>query len=112
VRIIYDWDSLVLEKEPVIVGHASINFTYTEFFEGPRFPTDEESQAFIADYEAARGTSFTVEEQQTLQAAKLGSLAYGARCEHALHPYETSYQEGSCRYLLAQHKVRLKANMI
>jgi len=104
VRIIYDWDSLALEKEPVVVGHASVNFTYTEFFEGPRFPTDEESQAFIADYEVARGKPFTHDEQQTLQAAKLGSLAYGARCEHALKPTETSHPEGSCRFLLAQHK--------
>ncbi len=108
VRIIYDWDSLVLEKEPVIVGHASVNFTYTEFFEGPRFPTDKESQAFIAAYEEARGTPFTPGEQQTLQAAQIGSLAYGARCEHALNPNETSYPEGSCRFLLAQHKLSSK----
>ena len=104
VRIIYDWDSLVLEKEPVIVGHASANFTYTEFFDGPRFPTDEESQAFIADYEDARGKPFSQDELQTLQAAKIYALAYGARCEHALKPDETSYPEGSCRALLAQYK--------
>ena len=104
VRIIYDWDSLVLEKEPVIVGHASTNFTYTEFFDGPRFPTNEESQAFIADYEVARGKPFSQDEQQTLQAAKIYALAYGARCEHALYPHETSYPEGSCRFLLAQLK--------
>ena len=102
VRVIYDWDSLVLEKEPVIVGHASINFTYNEFFDGPRFPTEEESQAFIADYEVARGKPFTPDEQQTLQAAKIASLAYGARCEHALNPNETTYPVGSCRFLLAQ----------
>ena len=47
---------------------------YTEFFEGPRFPTDEESQAFIAAYEEARGTPFTSDEQQTLQAAKIVHL--------------------------------------
>ncbi len=77
---------------------------YTEFFEGPRFPTNEESQAFIAAYEEARGTPFTSDEHQTLQAAKIGSLAYGARCEHALKPHETSYPEGSCRFLLAHYR--------
>ena len=30
--------------------------------------------------------------------------AYGAHCEHALYPNETSYPEGSCRFLLAQLK--------
>ena len=77
---------------------------YTEFFEGPRFPTDEESQAFIAAYEEARGTPFTSDEQQTLQAAKIGSLAYGARCEHALEPHKTLYPAGSCRFLLDHYR--------
>jgi len=34
--VIYDWDSLAFEKEPIIVGHASWYFTYTEFFGGSR----------------------------------------------------------------------------
>jgi hypothetical protein len=87
VRIIYDWDSLTLEKEPVIVGHASGYFTYTEFFGGSRLPTDEEARAFIVEYEAARGKPFTPEEMQTLEAAKIYGHAYSARCEHALHPH-------------------------
>src|SRR2546430_15304418 len=36
IRVIYDWDSLAFEKEPIIVGHASWYFTYTEFFGGSR----------------------------------------------------------------------------
>jgi hypothetical protein len=102
VRVIYDWDSLAFEKEPILVGQASVYFTYTEFFGRSRLPTDEEACAFVADYEAARGKPFTPEEQQTLKAAKIYGLAYGARCEHALHPGETTYPEGSCRLLLAQ----------
>ncbi len=101
VRVIYDWDSLSFEKEPIIVGRASGYFTYTEFFGAVRGPTNEETQAFIAEYEAARGRPFTSEEMQTLEAAKLYGLAYGARCEHALHPDETSYPDGSCRSRLA-----------
>lgn len=104
VHVIYDWDSLILEKEPIIVGHASAYFTYTEFFGEFRLPTDEEARAFIAEYEAARGRPFTYEERQTLNAAKIYSLAYSARCEHALHPEETTYPEGSSRSLLAQHR--------
>jgi hypothetical protein len=104
VRVIYDWDSLALEKEPIIVGHASSYFTYTEFFGDSRLPTNEESQAFIAEYESARGKPFTFQEHQTLQAAKMYSLAYFARCEHALSPNETDYPEGSSRALLTQYK--------
>jgi hypothetical protein len=104
VRVIYDWDSLGLEKEPIIVGHASCYFTYTEFFGESRLPTDEEMGAFIAEYEVARGKPFTFQEHQTLQAGKVYGLAYGARCEHALNPNETSYPEGSSRALLAQYR--------
>ncbi len=103
IRIIYDWDSVALEKEPIIVGHAATYFTYTEFFDVERLPSREESQAFIAEYEVARGKPFTVEERQTLDAAMIYGLAYGARCEHALKPDEQDYPEGSCRALLRQY---------
>jgi Phosphotransferase enzyme family len=104
VRVIYDWDSLRFEKEPIFVGHASWYFTYTEFFGESRRPTDEEMRAFILEYEAARGQPFTYQEHQTLQAAKIYGLAYSARCEHALNPNETTYPEGSSRSLLTQYK--------
>ncbi len=103
VRIIYDWDSLALEKEPTIVGHAASYFTYTEFFNIERLPSREESQAFIADYEVARGKLFTPDERKTLDAAMIYGLAYGARCEHALKPNEREYPEGSCRALLQKY---------
>lgn len=104
VRVIYDWDSLIYEKEPVIVGHASVYFTYTELFGEFRLPTDEEARAFVAEYEVARGGPFTPEEHQTLNAAKIYSLAYGARCEHALSPDETTFPEGSSRSMLTQYR--------
>lgn len=104
VRIIYDWDSLALEKEPIIVGHAAEHFTYTEYFGESRAPTKEEARAFIADYEMARGKPFTPEEYQTLKAAQVYGIAYSARCEHALFPHETSYPEGSYRSILAQYR--------
>ena len=104
IRVIYDWDSLVFEKEPIIVGHASWYFTYTEFFGGSRLPTGEETRAFIAEYEVARGKPCTYQEHQTLQAAKVYGLAYSARCEHALNPSDTAYPEGSSRSLLAQYR--------
>ncbi len=103
VRIIYDWDSLALEKEPIIVGHAAAYFTYTEFFDIARLPSREESQAFIVEYEVARGKPFTLEERQTLDAAIIYGLAYGARCEHALEPNVHVYPEGSSHALLRRY---------
>ena len=70
----------------------------------PRLPTGEETRAFIAEYEAARGKPFTYQEHQTLQDAKVYGLAYSARCEHALNPNETTYPEGSSRSLLTQYR--------
>ncbi len=67
-------DSLALEKEPIIVGHAASYFTYTEFFDIERLPSREESQAFIADYEVARGKQFTPDERKTLDAAMIYGL--------------------------------------
>ena len=52
-------------------------------------PTYEETCAFIAEYEVARGKPFTPDEHQTLKAAEIYGLAYGARCEHALKPEGT-----------------------
>jgi hypothetical protein len=104
VRVIYDWDSLAFEKEPIIVGHASWYFTYTEYFGVSRLPTGEETRAFISEYESARGKPFTNQEHHTLQAAKIYGLAYSARCEHALDPNETSFPEGSSRTLLTQYR--------
>jgi len=104
VRVIYDWDSLTLEKEPIIVGQACGYLTYTEFFGGYRLPTEEEKSAFVAEYETARGRPFTQEEYQTLKAAKIYGLAYSARCEHALHPNDITYPEGSSRASLAQYR--------
>lgn len=49
----------------------------------------------------------TQAERQTLQAAKIYSLAYSARCEHALHPDETTYPEESCRAALARYKANV-----
>lgn len=104
VRVIYDWDSLAYDKEPVIVGGAAIGFTYTEFFAVPWLPTQEEASAFVAEYEVARGQPFTTDERITLAAAATYSLAYSARCEHSLHPQERTYPPGSYRATLAHYK--------
>jgi hypothetical protein len=90
VRAIYDWDSLRLDLEPVHVGRAAHAFTavYDTPWDGkvPHAPSWEEVVAFVADYEAARGTPFTPAERRTVGASCAYSLAYSSRCSHALDP--------------------------
>jgi hypothetical protein len=100
VRVIYDWDSLRLERETRIVGGAAATFTYTEFLNVPRHPNDNEVRAFVDEYEAARGTPFTIAERGEIGAAVTYSRAYGARCEHALDPHATEFPPGSQRDML------------
>jgi hypothetical protein len=105
VHIIYDWDSLALNKEPAIVGSAAMYYTYIPFLpDASGSPTREETLAFIADYETARGKAFSQEERLTLNAAITYSYAYSARCEHSLSPHDASFPEGSNRALLAHYR--------
>src|SRR5438128_7714395 len=59
VSVIYDWDSLALEKETVIVGEAARGFTMTWHLNVPLIPSQDEARAFVNEYETARGRAFT-----------------------------------------------------
>jgi hypothetical protein len=115
---VYDWDSLGVGPEPVVVGSAACAFTADWSREGYRcVPTLEESVAFIADYEAARGAPFTPAERQATSAAMVAALAYGARCEHSDRltdfgdqppsPAPSAVSPGGFLALLATHGVRM-----
>jgi aminoglycoside phosphotransferase (APT) family kinase protein len=82
---LYDWDSVTTGREPNLVGTAAGSFTYTEELdeEISVWPSVEESLAFIADYEAARGMPFSEVERNAAQAACVYLRAYAARCHHA-----------------------------
>lgn len=84
VTAIYDWDSLAVDPEPVIVGEAARSFTFTWRIPVRLAPSLDESRAFMAEYESARGTPFTSTERETAGAAAVYALAYTARCEHSL----------------------------
>lgn len=102
VRIIYDWDSLALEKEPVMVGNAARGFTMTWHLNVPLAPTPDELWAFVDEYEAVRGTAFTIAERFTIAAAAAYAIAYTARCENCLDLGATSYPAGSYREALVR----------
>jgi hypothetical protein len=85
VTAVYDWD-LTVETEPVVAGTAAASFTYTEELDHPvrRWPTPEESLAFLDDYERARGGPFDAEERRAAEAAAVYLIGYAARCHHAI----------------------------
>ena len=78
--VVYDWGSMSIGFEPVFVGEAAAHFTW----DVEPLPSVDEDLMFIADYERARPSPFTREEQATAAAAALYGRAYATRCVHAL----------------------------
>jgi hypothetical protein len=99
----YDWDSLHAELEPVLVGAAAHAFT-ADWQRGGflSVPSLDEMRAFAEDYERTRGKPFDAAERSTLAASLVYSLAYTARCNHALQPTEEG-GPGDFRPLLRAH---------
>lgn len=82
---VFDWDSVIVEREPVLPGGAAHGFT-ANFATAPsrgQRPALSESLAFIDEYEAHRGPPFSLQERQLALAALVYSMAYAARCEHS-----------------------------
>jgi hypothetical protein len=85
VSAVYDWDSLAIQREPVLAGGVAHLFT-SDFTAGPEWvqrPTLDEALAFVADYEVARGAPFGADGRAVARAALLYAMAYTARCEHS-----------------------------
>jgi hypothetical protein len=104
ITAIYDWDSLAVEREPVIVGQAATHFTMTWRMPVRVAPDAGEVAAFVTDYEEARGSRFSPAERAAIDAAGTYSIAYTARCEHAIDPRVAEYPAGSAREFLAGQK--------
>jgi hypothetical protein len=90
--VIYDWDSLNTDFETVFVGGSAATFTYTEHLPVSVWPTVEEAQAFLEDYERARNEAFTPEVRAAASAATVYARAYSARCTHAVRKDATRMQ--------------------
>ncbi len=108
-RVIYDWDSLALENEAVIVGDAARGFTMTWHLNVPLAPNLDELWAFVGEYEAARGIAFTSTERTTIAASAAYALAYSARCENRLDQGTKDFPAGSFREALAYYGEKLLA---
>jgi Phosphotransferase enzyme family len=102
VSVVYDGDSLRLEKEIMVVGHGASHFSATWHLDVPNPPSLEETWLFVEDYEAARGRPFSEQECKAIAAAAIYGIAYTARCEHAVDQ-EAKYLPGSFREALRTH---------
>jgi hypothetical protein len=103
ITVVYDWDSLRLDKEAIIVGTAAATFPATWSLEvASRAPSPEELWSFLEDYGAARGQLLSSEERGATAAAALYVMAYVARCEHAIDP-EGKDLRGGFREVLSLH---------
>jgi hypothetical protein len=81
----YDWDSLCKEPEPALVGCAAHAFCANWSRTGHRqAPSLDEARAFVDDYESARGQRFDADERRLCAACFAYSVAYTARCGHAI----------------------------
>ena len=103
ITAVYDWDSLIRTDEPRIVGQAAATHPATWYIPTAVLATPDEARAFVAEYEEARGRSFTTGERARLAAAATYNVAYGARCESCGDPTATSFAEGSQRDTLARY---------
>jgi hypothetical protein len=98
---IYDWDSLAFRPETELVGMSAAAFTADWTLEGVRrIPTADDIRDYVADYEKARGQSFSTRERGSLFANCVYCIAYGARCAHSLQPDKIEWEENTWPYLL------------
>jgi hypothetical protein len=102
VRVVYDWDSLRLAREPIFVGSAAATFTATWYLDvGSKAPDPDELVLFVEEYEEARGSAFSKAERLSAFASAVYATAYCARCEHAIDPGGEDPDAGSFRETLS-----------
>ncbi len=101
ITSVFDWDSLRVGPEAFFVGGAARCYAHDWRIGAPaRTITVAEAEAFVREYETARGQPFSTEEQVAIGAAMIYALAYGTRCAHAASP-DSSWTE-MCKSQLQQ----------
>jgi hypothetical protein len=101
VSAAYDWDSLIAEVEPVLVGIVAGSFTEGST-NGSHVPTPDEVAAFVADYEACLGMPLNKRDQATAVAAATWVLSYNARCDISVESWGYPATDGSALSRLLQ----------
>jgi hypothetical protein len=101
ITAVYDWDSVRIATEAVIVGNAAFSFTANWDLAGvDPAPAPDEVRAFIGEYDQARGARLTRPEREQIAACGAYLMAYVARCEHALGDVDGNYTNALRRHRL------------
>ena len=82
----YDWESLQRCPESTAVGIAAATWRALGVAGDPLAPAAPEIERYVQQYQLARGRPFTTTQRRSALAAAVYTLAYTARCEHALTP--------------------------
>jgi len=106
LAVLYDWDAVFLDRETSVVGSAAAHFPITGAVDAPE-PGRAEIVAFVREYEQARFNAFSRAELAGIGAAASYSLAWEARCEHAIDPGRLNWTGSARESLLAHGPIRL-----
>jgi hypothetical protein len=102
----HDWISLCKEREPALVGFTAFAFCVDWSRTATCMaPTIDEARALVADYEAARGRAFSIDERRLCGALFAYSCAYLARCFWGI--VDERAQPGTFQQLVASHGPKL-----
>ncbi len=101
VGVVYDWDSLRLEPEPVVVVAAAIHFTYTEHLDVPNASHPSGSTVLPCPLRAGPGGGVQRRGPYGGRRRRYLQPTYTAPCEHALDPDGTGVEDGARALLLA-----------
>lgn len=82
----YDWESLQLCPESTALGVAAATWRALGDPAEPVAPAAPEIVRYIESYEQARSGALSDDQHRSARAAAVFTLAYAARCEHALMP--------------------------
>jgi hypothetical protein len=80
--VVYDWDSLSYDYESIAIGGAAATYTAPPGLFDGWAPSVADALAFLDAYEAVRPLS--PETRRAAEAHTVYSVAYTARCEHAV----------------------------
>jgi hypothetical protein len=97
----YDWDSLAFTPETKLVGISAHGFAADWSLPNVRrIPSGADIRAYIDDYAQRRGRSFSRQERQSVFVSCVYQIAYGARCQHSLHPDTKEWEQDTWPHLL------------
>ena len=91
VVAVYDWDSLALVREAEALGLAAS--TWSRFGENEQDPPSfADVDDYIDAYSAAREEPLSSVQRRSARAGAVATLAYIARCDHAIDPTEQTWK--------------------